>query len=142
MISKRKLVAINRLFKLGMNLIILMHVLATIWVGLGYFDEGWIDTKEEGGYLVDQKESTVYIAAIYWVITTFTTVGYGDFAGNNTEEFFYQMTIQMIGIMIFSYLMGNMNSIVEKGDVDIIAAQVILLIDNIYIYIYIYRWRN
>ena len=142
MISKRKLDAIDRLVRLGLYLIVITHIVATMWVGIGYFDGGWVDAKKEGGYLVDKDESTLYIAGIYWVITTFTTVGYGDFAGNNIEEFFYQMAVEFNGIMIFSYLMGNMNNIVG-AETDMIALKVNILNSYTYnIYIYIYRWKT
>ena len=57
---------------------------------------------------------TVLITAIYWVITTLTTVGYGDYKGYQRNEYIFQMVIEFLGISLFSFLMGSINSIVES----------------------------
>lgn len=36
----------------------------------------------QSGLYIDQSDTKrVYVAAVYWVITTLTTVGYGDYKG-------------------------------------------------------------
>jgi voltage-gated potassium channel len=63
--------------------------------------------------VVDRKDDlVVYITSIYWVVTTLTTVGYGDFKGYQTTEYALQMVVEFIGIGIFSYLMGSINNLV------------------------------
>lgn len=56
----------------------------------------------------------VYIVAVYWVITTLTTVGYGDVKGFTTDEYLFQMAVEFIGIGFFSFLMGSINSILVQ----------------------------
>jgi len=31
----------------------------------------------------------IYVSAIYWVITTLTTVGYGDYKGYTQQEYIF-----------------------------------------------------
>jgi|TARA_B110000305_G_C19438837_1_gene640615 hypothetical protein len=50
--------------------------------------------------------------SFYWVITTLTTVGYGDFKGYTPIEYIIQMIVEFLGIAVFSYLMGSINSMV------------------------------
>ena len=69
---------------------------------------------ENSGEYVDNF--TIYVASIYWVMTTFTTVGYGDISGNTELEYFYQMIVEIIGIGFFAYLMGNINSLIVQTD--------------------------
>lgn len=53
----------------------------------------------------------VYIRASYFIITTLTTVGYGDFRGFTNNEYIFQMAVEFIGIGFFSFLMGSINNI-------------------------------
>jgi len=54
----------------------------------------------------------MYIKSVYWVITTLTTVGYGDYKGYTPPEYLVQMIVEFLGIGIFSYLMGSINNLV------------------------------
>ena len=49
-----------------------------------------------------------YTAAIYWVITTFTSVGYGDIRGYTIEERCFQIVLMMIGIAFYGYMIGTL----------------------------------
>lgn len=75
------------------------------------------DAAESGGKgsnkpNFDSEDITaVYIRAIYFIITTLTTVGYGDFKGFTNNEYLFQMAVEFIGIGFFSFLMGSINSI-------------------------------
>lgn len=52
--------------------------------------------------------------AIYWVITTLTTVGYGDYKGYTKHEYIFQMVVEFLGIAVFSYLMGSISGLVSS----------------------------
>ena len=98
-----------------------VHLFGSMWVYIGILNgkEGWIEQKLD---LLDATSrdtlprSRVYIASLYWVMTTFTTVGYGDIAGHANNEYLYQMLVEIIGIGFFAYLMGNINSLFVQVD--------------------------
>jgi len=64
------------------------HILSCIWAILGKRDEGWVDTNEDN-LPKNPTEAEIYISSVYWVMTAFTTVGYGDITGNTETEFYF-----------------------------------------------------
>ena len=86
------------------------HFFASKWILIGYNQlltnhDGWIYQN----YLNEMQElnyKSYYISAIYWVITTFTSVGYGDIKGNTQIEFLFTIGIEMIGIAFYGYMIG------------------------------------
>lgn len=49
---------------------------------------------------------SVYLASIYWVISTFTSVGYGDICGQTSFEELFAILIEMVGIGFYGYMIG------------------------------------
>ena len=56
----------------------------------------------------------IYIAAIYYIIFTITTVGYGDLLGNTLLELIFQTIILIAGTCIYSYLISASSSYIKK----------------------------
>lgn len=56
-----------------------------------------------------------YISAIYWSITTMTTVGYGDLHAVNTLEMIFIIFYMLFNLSLTAYLIGNMTNLVVEG---------------------------
>ncbi|KAK1287131.1 Potassium channel AKT2/3 [Acorus calamus] len=56
-----------------------------------------------------------YISAIYWSITTMTTVGYGDLHAVNTREMVFNIIYMLFNLGLTAYLIGNMTNLVVEG---------------------------
>ena len=83
------------------------HIAACIWIYLGIYDADLEKDKKSWAYVSDfdkmddlTKDANVdplksnlamYIFALYWIFETFTTVGYGDYAGGMTREYVVTM---------------------------------------------------
>ncbi len=53
---------------------------------------------------------SIYSTSFYYILTTITTVGYGDQYGSTSEEYIYTMVVEFIGITFFSFLNGTINA--------------------------------
>jgi len=107
-------------------LYIIMHVIACGWIYVGEEPEwgSWLKNPKFNIPRFRDDAKTVYITAIYWVVTTLTTVGYGDIYGTTEEEFIFTMVVEFIGILVFSIIMSTVNSFLSaRGDVDIVEAK-------------------
>lgn len=74
----------------------------------------WIGTSMENNFL-EQKLWISYVTAIYWAITTLTTVGYGDLHAVNTREMIFDIFFMLCNLGLTSYLIGNMTNLVVNG---------------------------
>ena len=57
----------------------------------------------------------IYINAFYFILTTITTVGYGDITGTTTYELLFSMCVEFVGLTFFSFLTGTI-SVMFSGD--------------------------
>ena len=102
-------------FELLLYLLSISHFLGCMWIYIGKVVEGsWI-RRPDGLITVDNNSNNdVYIASTYWVITTLTTVGYGDIKGYTPEEYMFTILVEFLGIGVFSYLMNSINSLFDQ----------------------------
>lgn len=115
---------IERIFyflSLLIYLIFIIHILASSWIYIGIVTkESWLrgyplsNGKFKNVAIPATHKSKIYIHAVYWVITTLTTVGYGDIIGASNTEHIFQMGVEFIGIGFFSFLMGSINNIIVQ----------------------------
>lgn len=58
-----------------------------------------------------------YLRAFYWVITTFATIGYGDITPTNIPQIAYTILVEIIGVGMFGYMIGNIASLLANLDI-------------------------
>ncbi|KAL6184102.1 hypothetical protein ACLB2K_045506 [Fragaria x ananassa] len=56
-----------------------------------------------------------YISALYWSITTMSTVGCGDLHAVNTMEMIFIILYMLFNLGLTAYLIGNMTNLVVEG---------------------------
>jgi hypothetical protein len=87
----------------------LIHILACLWILIGSEENGWWknDDKFRGEY--DYLE--VYPISVYFITTTLSTVGYGEFVPKQSIEIIIVMVLELMGLAVFSYVLGVLSSI-------------------------------
>ena len=98
--------------KLVGTLCVLFHFFACCWIYIGqfkYFEaEGWragVDVRDSG------KWYATYVDGWYFVTTTATTIGYGDYYGVTLYERSFIIVLMFCGICIFSTITGNIRGL-------------------------------
>jgi voltage-gated potassium channel len=59
---------------------------------------------------------TQYIRALYWVIQTMATVGYGDITPHRDFEYVFSILIMLIGASTYAFIIGNIASLASNLD--------------------------
>jgi len=75
---------------------------------------GWIVL---GNVRPDYTAPENYLRALYWAITTFATIGYGDITPLNVPQIAYTIVVEIIGVGMFGYMIGNIASLLANLDI-------------------------
>ena len=90
---------------------ILLHNVTCYYILLGKSNyPNWIDTLNLG----NDEFGKIYTCALYYIISTLTTVGYGDISTYTCGERIFGIIILIFGILGYSYSLTNVSNYVEK----------------------------
>lgn len=56
------------------------------------------------------------MVALYYTVTTISTVGYGDISGTNTVERVICIFLMITGVFFFSYSSGTLTNIISNRE--------------------------
>ena len=62
----------------------------------------------------DQSHIMLYLTSFYYLMTTMTTVGYGDIVGVSLSEIIFQIIVLSVGITIYSWVVSNIGNYVKN----------------------------
>lgn len=100
-----------KMIKIVLNLSLFIHIFACIWIALGdQTIKGWIKSSDEYKDHTS-KFTNAYITASYFIVTTITTVGYGDFSASDDWEKLFLMMLEFVGLTMFSFITGSVASL-------------------------------
>lgn len=86
--------------------------LTTIFIISNWVALGWLTVSHND--LADPVDDM--INAMYWAVTTLTTVGYGDLTPETNKEKIYTMVIMFMGVGMYGYIIGNIASLLSRWD--------------------------
>ena len=94
-----------------LTFMILLHNISCIYIIIGkYTYPNWI-TKLN---LNNNEFSKIYICSLYYIISTVTTVGYGDISTYTCIERIFGIILLIAGIMGYSLTLTNISSYINK----------------------------
>lgn len=90
-INKQVIERVVYFFMLLVFLVFVIHILACIWAYIGIITyQSWVDGYPFMNPPIKRTEITIiYVKSMYFIITTLTTVGYGDIVGATNNEHIY-----------------------------------------------------
>lgn len=81
------------------------------WIACGWLALGGVPMDQ--AHLVD-----TYVEALYWTVTTLTTVGYGDITPETNAQKIFTMIIMSSGVAIYGYVIGNVATLLTNLDIE------------------------
>ncbi len=83
-------------------------VLSVHWISCG-----WIALRDAGAGL---SAGTRYLNALYWCVSTMTTVGYGDVTPAGNAQRLYAIGVMILGVGVYGFIIGNIAAILANID--------------------------
>jgi voltage-gated potassium channel len=77
------------------------HWLSCIWIGIHGFEP-------------ELSNSDNYIKSLYWVVTTLTSVGYGDVVPHGNVEMLFTILLQILGVGVLAIFVASVVGIFTK----------------------------
>lgn len=108
--------ALTRILFFVLGLILFVHISACIWFYISITDDSSQLTWIYKFRINDMDDFDVYIASIYFVFTTFTTVGYGDITPVSNSEKLFTIFLMAFGVWIYSYMISSLSSSIKSND--------------------------
>lgn len=76
----------ERLFIFVLLIMLFTHVVGCMWLFLARLNDFGPDTWVARYGYIDTDDADMYLICIYYILTTITTVGYGDITGFTRSE--------------------------------------------------------
>lgn len=93
-----------RMLLLGFWIVIASHFISCIWIALGKVS-------------ADLTPWENYLRAVYWTITTLTTIGYGDITPSTNPQIAFTIVIQITGVGMYGFIVGNISNLIANLDI-------------------------
>lgn len=107
---------IKRTFTFLVAICFFVHITGCIWFYVSSADELNENSWMLKYSMLEKPNTEIYIACIYFVFTTFTTVGYGDIVPSTISEKIFTMALMGFGVGLYSYMISALSSSISKRD--------------------------
>ena len=105
-----------KLLKFLLTASICIHLSACVWYFSARISDLDPDTWVVRCGFANEDSWTIYLAAVYWSITTCVTVGYGDINAYTQLEMVIAIAWMVIGVGFYSFTIGSLSSFLTSID--------------------------
>jgi hypothetical protein len=97
------------------NAVFLRLAFFVFWLGLitHWLSCGWLALR---GVSAEVDAFTNYLRALYWCVTTLSTIGYGDITPSTNVQMMYTMVVMILGVGVYGYVIGNVANLLTNID--------------------------
>lgn len=101
----------KRIFYFFISFATICHFLTCLWYFISTLnpDINWVSEYKQ----IDSPDLNLYVSSLYWVITTLSTVGYGDILPANSTERGMCIFVMLLGVFFYSYTVGTITTIIS-----------------------------
>ena len=115
---------IEKLTYIVLVFLMVCHLMACIWIFIADMNSpstNETDTKTswiaEFGFS-NQSMDEIYVASLYYMVTTIATVGYGDIYGTNMTERIICIFMMITGVFFFSFASGSLTHVITHREAE------------------------
>ena len=107
---------VERLVFIGIFATFFLHISSCLFVFLSEFDDDkdniWLFSEPYMYY----DTFDLYVTSFYYVVTTMSTVGYGDISAGTTAERIYCIMLMLTGVIAFNMISGALGALITNYD--------------------------
>ena len=91
------------------------HISACMFIFIGKLDYDMNSWMWDSFYN-SMESKDLYITSLYFIVTTTSTVGYGDLSASTMLERIFCILIMLAGVTSFTFISGSLSSVLSNYD--------------------------
>ena len=107
---------VERLVFIGVFGIFFLHISSCLFVFLSEFDGDTDNIWRYSEPYLYYGTFDLYVTSIYYVVTTMSTVGYGDISGGTSAERIFCILLMITGVLSFNLISGALGALITNYD--------------------------
>ena len=112
---------VMRMMRMLFFFFLFAHWVACMWYALGAYAfthsdgvDGWLPACAPPLDPNASPFSDLYVTSLYWVLTTWVTVGYGDVLPRTDLEKCFAMSVMVVGAVVYATIFGNVAILLQS----------------------------
>jgi len=98
------------------TVLLCVHIVSCFWYFTARLNDFEPETWVVKHGLQDEDNVTLYMVAVYWALSTLTTVGFGDITAHNNMERSVSILWILLGVGFYSFTISNLSTIMSNMD--------------------------
>ena len=106
------------IFQLLLSLLCIFHLFSCLWYGIAYWESTYLGNQNTWINKIDIMSETVmvkYIYALYFIIVSISSTGYGDILPTNYLECIFVSILLFFSSIIYVYSISAIGNILTKN---------------------------